>query len=79
MVGTAEVADMGAIEKNSGGEAGDLWSERWVSRPGRGMMISNSRPRCGAYVRHLVALLALAVSCGCATRPTEISHTVKRV
>jgi protein TonB len=40
------------------------------------MMISISRTRCGANVCHLVALLALAVLCGCATRPTEISHTV---
>jgi TonB family protein len=39
-------------------------------------MISISRPRCDAYLRHLVALLALAVLSGCATRPTEISHTV---
>jgi TonB family protein len=76
MVGMAEMADMGAIEKNSGGEASDLRSKRWFSRPGRGMMISISRPRCGAYVRHLAALLALAVLWGCATNPTEIAHTV---
>jgi TonB family protein len=39
-------------------------------------VISISRPRCGAYVLHLVALVALAVLCECATRPIEISHTV---
>jgi TonB family protein len=70
------MAELAAFEENSGGEASDLRSERWFSRPGRGKMISICCPSCGAYVRYLAALLVLAVLCGCATRPSETAHTV---
>jgi outer membrane biosynthesis protein TonB len=39
-------------------------------------MIPTNRPRCGAIVFSLVAMLVSAVLCGCATQPTEVTHKV---